>query len=747
MALRMFRSHRAGLHSSVESDSVAAEGQPWVVHRRNVLRMGGLAAAGAAGAAIVSSATATPAAASPDSSVINVLDYGVATDPSLPGSYDTGILASNNSGFADAWAAARAAGGTLLIPPGNYPISCDVLATDDNDAGIEGENFHSVLFQVGPGTCISQSLTAAGSLDPATAQPPITGVVLDGRFADDGAVGLRVGPALAGYWNVRARRYNGTSGANPVSGIRGSIGFLLQNTNGENGRQVSEACTWGPGCRLTECHYGLVVDRRDSHWSAGYQNFQHLQWRNCDTGILITNGAWLYAATARFEGVVATTAALSGVTDVIGISIVDTPVVTSVSADTFTKTNHRFSNGDAVQFAADTIIGTTGISANTTYYVVNASADTFQVSTTPGGSAVNLTGADGSVQLHDPFYNTSDPRPGSRLTGQIKYNFEQNDTSPFWVSSCAPINIDNTSMWKSNGAIDCLTACPELPICTISGVFTNEGPTYISPTPTQDAWRSHQSFDGDINTPLVRTSGSANNPSSFTTKGDARSRFKAGTLVRWRELGRGYVYGRVTSATYDGTSLTTVNLQASATNYMGDDPLRGSMLFFLPLPPDVPTEFQPLAPGTTICTANTVRTNTAALVTPTGMAALSIVNGVTYRVRVRGYFTVPNNSTAGIKLALTAGSGAAVSAMALQWTFINGGAGGGNVSGTTTALGNIYNNNGTPINTTLLLVADGFITASHDGTITLQFAESTATASTTVTCLAGSHMEIDIAGP
>ena len=59
------------------------------------------------------------------------------------------------------------------------------------------------------------------------------------------------------------------------------------------------------------------------------------------------------------------------------------------TGDTVTKTAHGLANGDPVQFA--TIVTTTGISVNTTYFVVGKADDTFQVEATVGGGALALT--------------------------------------------------------------------------------------------------------------------------------------------------------------------------------------------------------------------------------------------------------------------------------------------------------------------------------------------------------------------
>ena len=72
-----------------------------------------------------------------------------------------------------------------------------------------------------------------------------------------------------------------------------------------------------------------------------------------------------------------------------------TPLTTGI-ANTFTDagdlvnlTAHGLSDGDVVSFSS--ITSTTGISINTLYYVVNATANDFQVSLTLGGAAISLT--------------------------------------------------------------------------------------------------------------------------------------------------------------------------------------------------------------------------------------------------------------------------------------------------------------------------------------------------------------------
>lgn len=64
--------------------------------------------------------------------------------------------------------------------------------------------------------------------------------------------------------------------------------------------------------------------------------------------------------------------------------------VTGVAAtDILTSTAHGFSNGNPVIF--NTLTGGTGLTAGTTYYVISATTDTFQLSETLAGAAKNFT--------------------------------------------------------------------------------------------------------------------------------------------------------------------------------------------------------------------------------------------------------------------------------------------------------------------------------------------------------------------
>lgn len=73
------------------------------------------------------------------------------------------------------------------------------------------------------------------------------------------------------------------------------------------------------------------------------------------------------------------------------------PVTFNATNETVTKVGHGYANGTAIKFV--NILTTTGITENTTYYVKNATADTFQISATLNGTVLPLTN-NGSATLY-----------------------------------------------------------------------------------------------------------------------------------------------------------------------------------------------------------------------------------------------------------------------------------------------------------------------------------------------------------
>lgn len=115
----------------------------------------------------------------------------------------------------------------------------------------------------------------------------------------------------------------------------------------------------------------------------------------------------------------------------------DVTVSSDVAANTLTRTAHGLPNGTPVAFVA--LGTTTGITVRTIYYVVNATANTFQISLTADGAAIDLTGTNAAAMTiryaayvtavnANVSYTLSLPA-ASTLSNQT-HTFRMLDTSP-----------------------------------------------------------------------------------------------------------------------------------------------------------------------------------------------------------------------------------------------------------------------------------------------------------------------------
>jgi surface protein len=151
-----------------------------------------------------------------------------------------------------------------------------------------------------------------------------------------------------------------------------------------NGSEYSISYT---GCKLSKEELESIFDYLDTIGAASQT-------------ITVTNN-WGAPTPVTLTGtttVGSTTISMANTTGIaVGMQITGTgSPLTSTRAVTFTDAGdlvnlaiHGLSNGDEVSFA--TRVTTTGIVINTIYYVVNATAGTFQVAATLGGPALALT--------------------------------------------------------------------------------------------------------------------------------------------------------------------------------------------------------------------------------------------------------------------------------------------------------------------------------------------------------------------
>lgn len=175
---------------------------------------------------------------------------------------------------------------------------------------------------------------------------------------------------------------NGATGATAVSNAFNNTPSL-KNINAYNIRSSTTipASFTPANVPLLFSNLGAVVSNATLSFSPGYVSAAFPK-------VLVTGSVTAGSTTL-------TTADTTGVTAGMYVLGYGAPLTTPISV-TFTDagdlvnlTAHGLVNGDPVSFA--TIVTTTGITINTTYYVVNAATDTFQVAATIGGAALPLT--------------------------------------------------------------------------------------------------------------------------------------------------------------------------------------------------------------------------------------------------------------------------------------------------------------------------------------------------------------------
>jgi hypothetical protein len=93
-----------------------------------------------------------------------------------------------------------------------------------------------------------------------------------------------------------------------------------------------------------------------------------------------------------------------------GLSATATFTVTIASPAVFTITGHGYVPGQVLQFTTTGALPT-GLSLATNYYVIPAglTANAFEVSTTPGGAAVNTSGSQSGTHTSNPQTNVQNP--------------------------------------------------------------------------------------------------------------------------------------------------------------------------------------------------------------------------------------------------------------------------------------------------------------------------------------------------
>ena len=158
------------------------------------------------------------------------------------------------------------------------------------------------------------------------------------------------------------------------------------------------------------------------------------------------------------------------------------PFVVNPATDIFTATGHNYTNGTRlnVLIASGTLLPA-GLAANTIYYARDVATDTFKVSLTDGGAAVNVTDAGTGTFLVTDL--ALDYRIRGNLAGFVRKeltNYQGQSIRPTVTISAAPVVSSTAVTVTGSGLINNTSGASDLvftAITVIEGGSTEIGNT------------------------------------------------------------------------------------------------------------------------------------------------------------------------------------------------------------------------------------------------------------------------------
>lgn len=231
--------------------------------------------------------------------------------------------------------------------------------------------------------------------------------------------------------------------------------------------------------------------------------------------------------------------------------------VTIASPGVFTAAGHGYANGDPVKLSTTGALPS-GLAGNTTYYVVNATADTFELAASPGGASINTSGSQSGTH----YVERASSLPTGVTAGTVYYVLASGLTADSFQFSASPGGVAvNTSGSQAgritaatgNDANDGLTQTRTGAFLTIQGaidylrqnvdfgrrsvVIQLAESTYSEPVGIFGFWQgggeaTNLSFSGSGNDERFIIRGNTANPSNVYVSVASRAAIKVGVFSK-----------------------------------------------------------------------------------------------------------------------------------------------------------------------------------------------------------------------
>lgn len=291
------------------------------------------------------------------------------------------------TGAADSTAAFNAAlaTGLVVIPPGTYKITGNLTATPPVRIIGAGLSLVTINFY-GSGDCLRINTTGTES---GFARANLTGFTIDGTHASAGASGLHMGDTFAPHiGDVAVNNFQGSGSKNVW--FDNQYNFMEQLT-GEIFVRAGTSHVVFDNSANPDNSFGLVSFDR-----AVFDIY--IDSDGVGDGVVFQNGALMFDGRLGIYGNFA-----EGTSQYSVLKLATSPsysfTATHASPCVFTASGSYYGDGTLVSLSGGSLPA--GFTA-TNYFVVNASGDTFQLSATSGGSAINSTSTgSGNVILYE----------------------------------------------------------------------------------------------------------------------------------------------------------------------------------------------------------------------------------------------------------------------------------------------------------------------------------------------------------
>jgi Pectate lyase superfamily protein len=278
------------------------------------------------------------------------------------------------TGSADSTNAFQAAldTGIATIPPGTYKIDGNLTAAPPIVIAGAGKDQVTINF-TGSGDCLRINTTGAES---GFARAILTGFTIDGTDASAGASGLHMGDVYQSHLDIAINKFQGS----------GSKNFWFDNqynyTEQTTGRIYARAGT-----------ANVVFDNSANPNGTADNSFDRtildifIDSDGVGDGVVFQNGALMFDGRLGIYGNFTEGTSQYAVLR-LAASTSYSFTATHASPCVFTAAGSYYSDGTLVTLSGGSLPG--GFTA-TTYFVVNASGATFELSATSGGSAIDST--------------------------------------------------------------------------------------------------------------------------------------------------------------------------------------------------------------------------------------------------------------------------------------------------------------------------------------------------------------------